>query len=184
MNELSRTLLVARYEKLCEEIHQRMEQRQQLLTYALIGAASFFSIGLQSWVSAATVLSYPTLAFFLALAWAQHDTRIGQITVYLRRIESSFLPGLGWESYRRTTFTKKRYRLSDSVSLPARGIFVGSQFLSLLIGLARFLQAPQMVPEFAFLMIVDGLIMLVTMSILTHRRSRAAGVERGTEEVQ
>ena len=184
MNKLSHDLLVARYEKLCEEIHQRMEQRQQLLTYALIGAASFFSIGLQSWVSAATVLSYPTLAFFLALAWTQHDTRIGQITVYLRRIENSFLPGLGWESYRRTTFTKKRYRLSDSVSLPARGVFVGTQLLALLIGLARFVQAPQMVPAFTGLLIVDGLTMLVTMRVLTHRRERLADTEKQMEEEQ
>jgi hypothetical protein len=181
MNELSQNLLVASYEKLRDEIHQRVDQRQQLLTYTMIGAASFFSIGLQSWASAVTVLSYPALAFFLALAWAQHDTRIGQIVIYLRDIEDRFLPGLGWERYRRDVFTKKKYRLSDSVSLPARGLFIGSQLLALLIGLARFLQGPQMIAEFVFLMIVDGLVILVTMSVLTHRRSRVVSTQKGME---
>lgn len=182
MSELGRALLVAQYEKLRDEIHQRMDQRQQLLTYTMIGAASFFSIGLQSWASALTVLSYPTLAYFLACAWAQHDTRIGQITVYLREIENRFLPGLSWESYRRKTFKKRRW--SDSVSLPARGLFVGSQLLALLIGFARFLQDPQGLAAFTFMMIMNGLTIVLTVFALEHRRGSPAGTEKQTEEAQ
>ena len=172
MNELSQNLLVASYEKLRDEVHQRVDQRQQLLTYAMIGAASFFSVGLQSWASVVTVLCYPILAFFLACAWSQHDTRVGEITVYLRDLENSFLPGMGWENYRREIFTKKKYSLSDSVSLPARGLFVGSQMLALVIGVARFVSAPAMIAVFVVLVILDSCAILATTLVLRHHRIR------------
>lgn len=38
--EASKELFIAQYEKLREEIHQRVGQRQDLLTYGQIGAAS------------------------------------------------------------------------------------------------------------------------------------------------
>ena len=173
MSEVSQSLLVAMYSSLRDEVHQRLEQRQQLLTYTMIGAASFFSLGLQSWASAVTVLCYPVLAFFLACAWAQHDTRIGEITVCLRDIEDRHLEsfGPGWETFRRTTF-KKKPRFSISISLPARGLFAGSELLALVLGLARFEADPQMVMVFVFLMIIDGIAILATMLTLTHQRAR------------
>src|SRR5947199_9866300 len=64
--KVAQDMLLALYGSLRDEIHQRVDQRQQLLTYTMVGAASFFGLGLQSWASAITVLCYPTLAFFLA----------------------------------------------------------------------------------------------------------------------
>jgi hypothetical protein len=170
----AKDLLIAQYGALRSEIHQRVDQRQQLLTYALIGAASFFGIGLQSWVSSVTVLCYPLLAFFLACAWSQHNTRIGQITIFLREIEDKSLSqfGLGWESYRRATFIKKRFSLASSVSFSARGLFAGSELLALIIGLARFSQDAQMVVVFVLLAVVDVVVIAATMLVLEHRRSR------------
>jgi len=140
----------------------------------MVGAASFFSLGLQSWASAVTVLCYPVLAYFLACAWGQHDTRIGQIVVYLRAVEDQHLGelGPGWETWRRKTFVKRR--LSDLVSLPARGLFIGSELLALVLGLARFQQDPQMMAVFILLVIIDGIAILATMLTLTHRRARSA----------
>lgn len=178
--EVSKDLLVTEYEKLRDEIHQRVDQRQQLLTYALIGAASFFSVGLQSWASAVTVLCYPVLAFFLACAWSQHDTRIGQINQFLRQVEDTHLHDLapGWETYRRKTFIKKRSPLADSVNFSARGLFAGSELLALIIGLARFSQDPQMVLVFALLAVFDALAVLATLWVLERRRMHALTPEK------
>lgn len=125
-------------------------------------------------------MAYPPLALFLACAWAQHDNRIGQITQFLREIEVKYLQGFpGWESYRRATFTKKRLSLFDSVSFSARGLFAGSELLALVIGLARFTADPQMIAVFLFLAAIDVLSILVTVRVLTHRRSRAVEVANG-----
>src|SRR5262249_23943803 len=133
----------------------------------------------QSWVSGVTVLCYPLLAFFLACVWSQHDTRIGQINLFLRQVEDTHLQGQGWETYRRKTFTKKRSPYANLVCLSARGLFAGSEILALVIGLARFAHDPQMAVVFVFLAVVDALAVLATMWVLGHRRMR--GVERSNQ---
>jgi hypothetical protein len=180
MSEINENLLVSLYGSLRDEIHQRVDQRQQLLTYAMIGAASFFSIGLQSWASAVTVMCYPVLAFFIACAWGQHDTRIGEITPYLRAIEDQHLGSLGpgWETYRRTLRTNRKRRLFSSVSLPARGLFAGSELLALVLGIARFWADPQMLAVFVALVLLDGIAIIATMLVLAHRRSRAETTQK------
>lgn len=170
--QVGKDLFIAQYSSLRSEIHQRLDQRQQLLTYTLVGAASFLSIGVQPGVSGLTVLCYPLLAFFLACAWSQHNTRIGQLNVFLREIEDKHLPGFGWESYRRATFKKKRSSLSGSVSFSARGLFAGSELLALIVGVARFLDGPQMLLPFGVLVIVDALAIMSTAVVLEHRRAR------------
>jgi len=173
---VSKDLLLAQYSSLRSEIHQRLDQRQQLLTYALVGAASFFSLGVQPQVASVTVLCYPILAFFLACAWGQHDTRIGEITTFLRAMEERGLFGAlgpGWETYRRTTFKKRRFSLFDSISLSARGLFIGSDLLALVLGVSRFFVSPQMVGVFVFLLVVDLVVIVATLMALSHRRARA-----------
>src|SRR5436305_9317712 len=163
ISEVGRSLLVSQYSALRSEIQSRMDQRQQLMTFTMIGAASFFGLGLQSWTSAVTVLCYPVLAFFLGCAWGQHDTRIGEIAVFLRELEDRFLAmfGPGWETWRRATF-KKQSRFSDLISLPARGLFVGSQLLALVLGLARFFVDREMIVVFVVFVIIDGAAVLAT----------------------
>src|SRR5436305_12346382 len=100
MVDMSKDMLIALYSSLRSEIHQRLDQRQQLLTYKLVGAASLFTVSLQSWSSVITVLAYCPLAFFLACAWGQHDNRIKQINQYLRGLEDRYLEIQGWERYR------------------------------------------------------------------------------------
>jgi hypothetical protein len=170
---VGKDIFLAQYSSLRDEIHQRVDQRQQLLTYAMIGAASFFSIGLQSWVSGVTVLCYPLLAFFLACAWGQHDNRIGEINQFLRELEDRYLEACnGWESYRRKTFIKKRSSFFDSVSFSARGLFAGSELLALVIGLARYASDPQMMVVFVGLIVMDVVAIAATMRVLAHRRVR------------
>jgi hypothetical protein len=172
-------LFLAQYQSLRSEILQRLGQRQELLTYTLPGAASFLSIGVQLGISAVTVLCYPALSFFLACAWGQHDNRIGQINLCLREIEDTHLVsiGPGWESYRRGLWTKSRKSLAALVTLPAQGLFIGSQLLALSIGVARFSADPQMMVLFILLVVIDVVAMLMTLFVL--RRRRDQGVEKG-----
>jgi len=176
VNEVSKGLFIAQYEALRSEIHQRLDQRQQLLTYTLVGAASFFSIGIQPGISELTILCYPVLAFFQACAWGQHDNRIRQINGYLQGVEDQHLEtlGPGWESYRQILWKKKRKSFSDHVSLPAQGLFIGSELLALVIGLARFVVSPQMIPVFVSLIAVDCLVMLLTLLVLSSSRAKKA----------
>lgn len=183
---VGKDLFIAQYEALRAEIHQRLDQRQQLLTYTLVGAASFFSIGVQPGITSVTILCYPILAFFQACAWGQHDNRIRQLNLYLQEIEDRHLDtlGPGWETYRRALWKTSRKSLAHFVSLPAQGLFVGSQLLALLIGLARETADPQMLVVFIFLTLVDGLAMCLTMLVLksnrTSRKSqRSFGVQEG-----
>jgi hypothetical protein len=181
--EVNKDLFIAQYSSLRSEIHQRVDQRQQLLTYTLVGAASFFSIGVQPGISGVTVLCYPILSFFLACAWGQHDNRIHQINGFLQDAEDFHLGALGpgWESYRRAIWKKSRRTLSSSVTLPARGLFVGSQLLALVIGLARFSQDQQMAVLFVLLIAASLLAILMTMLVLRRRSARTGigAVEKG-----
>ena len=128
-------LLTSMYEALHAEINQRLDLRQGILTFTLLVAASLFGLGLQSWASAITVLCYPALGLFLALVWEQHDTRIGHLAAFLRELEDAHLGelGPGWEYWRR-----QRYRASrHHIELPAKGVFVASELLAVVIGIAR-----------------------------------------------
>jgi hypothetical protein len=169
--DIKKDLLLSEYAALRSEILQRLSQRQELLTYTLIGAASFLGIGVQPGISGVTVLCYPTLSFFLALAWAQHDSRIGQINAFLREMEDRHLASLGpgWETHRRALWKKNR-RLASIVSLPARGLFIGSQLLAIIVGCARFAEAPTMIPVFVLLLAVSCIASLATLFVLSSRR--------------
>lgn len=171
MSEMSKDFLLALYSSLRGEIHQRLDQRQQLLTYTLVGAASLFTVSVQSWSSVITVLCYCPLAFFLACAWQQHDGRISQINGYLSEIEDRYIEVVrGWEVYRRLLWKSTRRSWSSYVSLPARGLFVGSQILALVIGFARFLENPQMVVVFGLLAFFSVAAMVATAIVLKSHR--------------
>ncbi len=132
-----------------------------------------------------TILCYPVLALFLACAWMQHDTRIGQITVYLQQVETAHLGmyGPGWETYRHERYAReKRHHIAVSLVFPARGIFVCSQVLAMLVGIARFMQEPTgMLALFLLLTVLDGGITLWTYRLLQHRRERPTGATGQTE---
>jgi hypothetical protein len=165
-------LLSASYEQLHTEINQRLDLRQSILTFTLLVAASLFGLGLQSWANAVTVLCYPVLALFLAMIWGQHDLKIGQIAAYLQEIEDALLPGsLGWERWRRVHFQVKHYR----IEVPAKGVFLVSETLAIVIGLARFLEQTATIGSallFVGLLTTDLVAFLLTALALKHYRLR------------
>lgn len=162
------------YGQLHSEINQRLELRQGILTFTLLVAASLFGLGLQSWANAVTVLCYPILGLFLAQVWAQHDLKIGQIAAYLRQIEDDLLGNYpGWERWRRQHFQTKR----SHIELPARGVFLASEILAMLIGLARFLEQNTSLTStilFVLLMVIDLAALILTTLTIRHHRVRNA----------
>lgn len=168
--ELARSM----YEQLHSEINQRMDLRQGILTFTLLVAASLFGLGLQSWANAVTVLCYPILALFLAQVWAQHDLKIGQIADYLRQIEDDLLGSyLGWERWRRQHYQVKHYH----IELPARGVFLASELLAMVIGLARFLeQNTSLVSTILFILLIVGDLAALVLTALAIKHHRVRNV--------
>lgn len=165
-------LACSMYEQLHSEINQRLQLRQEIITFTLLVAASLFGLGLQSWANAVTVLCYPIIALFLALMWAQHDLKIGQIAAYLRQLEDDLLGGYpGWERWRRQQFQAKRHH----IEVPAKGVFLVSEFLAMLIGLARFVGQEMQVSTtvlFVGLMAIDSVALILTGLAIEHHRQR------------
>jgi hypothetical protein len=161
----------AMYEQLHSEINQRLDLRQGITTFTLLVAASLFGLGLQNWASSVTVLCYPILALFLSLIWGQHDVKIGQIAAYLRQLEDDLLGAYpGWERWRRLHFQVKHYH----IELPARGVFLASETLAMVIGLARFVgqdSTPATTVLFIFLMMVDIVALVLTGLAIKHHRA-------------
>lgn len=166
-------LLTGMYEALHAEINTRLEQRQGVLTFTLLVAASLFGLGLQSWASAVTVLCYPVLGLFLALVWEQHDTKIGQIAAYLRELEERHLGefGPGWECWRRQRFPVKHHHIET----PAKGVFVASEVLAMVIGIARMagqLSSLATIMLAILLLLLDIGATTLTWAALKHQRER------------
>jgi hypothetical protein len=162
----------AMYAQLHSEITSRLDLRQSIVTFTLLVAASLFGLGLQSWANAVTVLCYPILALFLSLMWAQHDLKIAQIAAYCRQIEDDFLGSYaGWERWRRQHFQSKHYH----IEVPAKGVFLASELLAMLIGLARFLSSTLTAMSttlFVMLLAIDCAALVLTALAIRHYRER------------
>ncbi|UCC76608.1 MAG: hypothetical protein JSW37_14055, partial [Anaerolineales bacterium] len=107
---------LAEYQALRGEIVKRIELRQQVLSFTLLGAGGLLSLGLQSdevRVTLAILLMYTVLALFLALVWMQSDLRVHDMAEYIRtRIEPAH-DGLCWE-----TFLRGAEKLESPATIP------------------------------------------------------------------
>lgn len=127
--------LLSEYKELRGEILKRTELQHQLMSIALVALAALTSVGLKD--SPIALLAYPMLALFLSAAWSYHDIQIAQLGRYIRyRIEDQLIgKGLGWENALRVDTTSKR--IGARARLSARGILLGSQFLSVVLYLLK-----------------------------------------------
>jgi hypothetical protein len=128
---VDKDFLLAQYTSLREEVLKRIEIQHQLILGVLLALGTILTVSTQGG-SATNLLFYPFLVLFLALAWSQNDTRNRQITEFLSSNEEHFLSdiSLGWEHAR----TSSRLWIFGSRKVfAARGIFVGSQVLTLLL---------------------------------------------------
>jgi hypothetical protein len=158
-----RTEILAEYSALRAEILKRMEMREQLLSFTLVIAGTFLSLGAQEGVSALILLIYPVLAVFLAMVWKQNDTRVWEIGEYIRVcLEAkgggkSGLDGLRWENILRDA---RPFRAEKIIS--AGGVFIAADLLALVIAILRLTFSV----EVAVLLACDLLAIILTITVL------------------
>lgn len=147
-------LFIEQFVSLRDEIGRRLDIRQQIMALSLIIAGSLFALGVQPGIPETILLFYPLLAMFLAGMWAHNDLRIGQINYYIQAVIEKHLGdyGPGWEVFRRQTFHPAGQRKASKdrkhshplapppglIAFSARGIFLTTQGLAVLIVALRF----------------------------------------------
>jgi len=132
MDHTDNDALLAEYQALRAEILSRQSIQHQILSLAILAIGTLITVGIQSH-QAAIVLLYPVFAFFLATAWRSQDRGISQIGEYIRvRIEKA-LPPMDWEGFAAQA-RKKRKKVSFTI-FAASGIFLGTEILSIVVGL-------------------------------------------------
>jgi hypothetical protein len=125
--------LIAEFSSLREEILKRIEIQHQLITLALIATGTIIPLGIQS--STIIILAYPLLAMFISVAWSHSDRRIRHISAYIMCIEDKLLGGnRGWEHMQGLIV---RERFGKRLLYASRGIFIGTQILSIVLALLQ-----------------------------------------------
>jgi hypothetical protein len=124
------------YNALRSEILKRIEFNYQIMTFILIVAGTFLSIGTQTGMSSVVLLIYPILAFFLYVQSAYHLDVIIQVGRYIRQNIECSVPGLHWETY--LFETKKSHALSPLGNIPAGAIVLVTQVLAVCLAVPKF----------------------------------------------
>ena len=108
---------------------------------------------------------------FIAAAWGQSDYIIASLGTYIREhIEKNFLQGnLGWEHYYASIRDPGRF--GSLAHLASRGIFGGTQLLTIILGLLK----SSFPTEDIFLLILDFFAVILTQIILKQSTLAAGG---------
>ena len=163
-SEETHTEILAEYSALRSEILQRMDLRQQMLTFTLIIAGSMLTLGVQTNISPLILLLYPVLALFLAMAWMHSDVRIWEIAEYQENHIEPRLTGIKWETY---IHNKHRGRTYRPLEVTAAGVFLTTDVLALVLAIPRLSYSLEEV----ILLIVAGAAFVLTL-IPLRRRAR------------
>lgn len=162
--------LLEEYSALRDEINQRIGSRDQLVTFSMVTAGTVLGLAVQAKVEPALLLAYPVWATLLAVAWAHHDIRIGQLGEYIRQeIESQL--DMGWQEYIRNEYAKKENRFVKRLTeFSAAGIFLTTELLAVI--LAAY-QSQMVFTGINFvLLLLDGVGFVVTLYLVQLRRAR------------
>ncbi len=163
--ETDLSFLLAQYTSLREEVLRRIEIQHQLILGTLIAIGTILTVSYQGGTSSLLLL-YPFLAMFLTMAWSQNDHRNRQITRYLSRNEEIFLsdPLFGWEHSRSSS---RLWIFGSRKVFAARGIFVGSQVLTILLfWLTVNTPIQSMSTSDTILVITDIIVTFITLLII------------------
>jgi hypothetical protein len=165
--------LLAQYSALREEVLKRIELQHQIILGTLVAIGTIVTVGTQGG-AAIVLLIYPFLGMFLTLAWSQNDDRNRQITQHLLAKEEQFLSdlSLGWEH---TRTSSRLWFFGSRKVFAARGIFIGSQILTLLLfGLQIRASGQSLLTEELILFGVDLGIIFITLLIIGFPSRRTA----------
>lgn len=140
LSDSDMSFLLAQYTSLREEVLKRIELQHQLILGAVVAVGTILTIGIQAGGSPGSglpqgpsvLLIYPLVALFFALAWSQNDARNREITQHLAKSEEILLsnPAMGWEHVR---VSVRLGFLGSRKVFAARGIFIGSQLMTLIV---------------------------------------------------
>lgn len=164
----TRSEMLAEYAALRAEIVQRIDLRQQILTFSLAIAGSLISIGVQSVVSPLVLLVSPILALFLASLWKHCDMRIWEIGRYIQTHIEQKLDGIGWEQHSYQSHQTDRIRAQE---LSATGIFILTQVVAIAVALPRLSYSVEEI-----ILLASSGVALVTTWFLLQQRRRAMQV--------
>jgi hypothetical protein len=140
MDKYKLELVVAEYTSLREEILKRIELRYQLLTIIITAFGAILAFGSQL-KSAILIFLYPLLALCSMIIWLSNKYDIGQISSYIKGIESKMgKENLNWESQRALI---ERQGMERLLSYGSRGFFIITQLLALAIGIVMLTTYPE-----------------------------------------
>ena len=174
--KFERTFFLTECTSLHDEINTRMGQRGTLFTFTIITAGSLLSLGATT--NAQIALFYPILSLFLAAAWSDEDGKIGALGAYMHEQEVRY-DLYGWCSYHRPhkkvagllTNLQRLYPTS-LLSVATRGVFLSTQVLAILVGVANAGAHNQLASTWP-LLVVAILAMFITAFVIRHKRDHA-----------
>ncbi len=175
LTDMENAFLLAQYTALREEVLKRIEVQHQLILGALVALGTILTISAQGGPTSILLL-YSFLALFLALAWSQNDIRNRQITQFLSVNEARLLSdvALGWEH---TRSSSRLWIFGSRKVFAARGIFVGSQLLTLLLFLLRS-SGSALTQEDNLLMVAGVVVTVITVLVIGFPSRRTSGDQR------
>jgi hypothetical protein len=127
--QISKKIVLIEYNRLKDEVLQRIGIRFQLVTLAVIAPGTILVFGLQN-KNAPLMLIYPILSMFLTGAYASNDYQIRQIREYIKWIETKLhKQNMSWQYFTSDLVAKKPIELHQLSSL---GIFCGIGLVTIL----------------------------------------------------
>jgi hypothetical protein len=168
---IDRKAIEMEYIALREEILQRIELRQQLLSLTLGFAGVFLGFGFQ--ISPRIALIYPPLAALLALAWGQNDYHIWVLSEYIKKNIEYKIPNLHWHDFMNQIQGRSPFNILSHLRLSKcwllltvshGGAFLLTQFMAIGIGIMNANITFKFVD--IILLIVDVIALLAVIQIL------------------
>jgi F0F1-type ATP synthase membrane subunit c/vacuolar-type H+-ATPase subunit K len=159
------------YATLREEMLKRMEARTQYISITLTIGGAFLGVGWGQ--GAVALLLFPPLAALLAAAWAQNETRLLQLSAYIRDHLETKIPGLGWERFSREMDERSQSSSWMLNLLSVGGIFLLTQLLAIFLGGIRLTQNRPALFEYVLLGIAVASVFVV-LSLINHVRRQSS----------
>ncbi len=171
-------VVLAEYKALRDEVLKRVEMRHHLLSYTLLAAATFLSVGSQEKVTPMIPLIFPVLAVFLAAAWTLNDLRVGELGYYVRTTIENRLGGFGWEAHIFTEYDGGLNPLPRAlVAWSAAGVFLTTELLAVFLALYR--SNWHICGLSVVLLALDMVALLGTVLLVFARRHKYRGLRQG-----
>jgi hypothetical protein len=138
-NDSSRECAIKEYEALRAEILARVVMRDQMINYcatifaAVVAIAAHVGGDTNQTATLIILLAYPPVALIFAHGWATHDLRIWEMGWYILNRISEKVPLANWERWLRDRRKNEDGRRQNWF---ARGAFVGTSAITILLGIA------------------------------------------------